>query len=688
MACLAEKNESDKRLQHTKEKRSLEKIDTRINKFRVVFYREGRAVVVCPFLNFRASVFSHNSYTKYMSLLDSIKSPLDVKHLNKGELKTLAREIREEVLHVVASNGGHLSSNLGVVELTIALHRIFESPKDKIIWDVGHQSYAHKIITGRYKDFHTLRQKGGISGFPKREESEHDAFNTGHASTSISAAVGISQANFLNGKKSHVIAVIGDGALTGGEAFEAISNAGELKKPLIVILNDNQMSISKNTGTFAQYLSRLTMHSSYQNTKYYVDSFLNYIPFIGKGISHFINQIKKGIKSIFYKHNLFVELGFEYVGPLDGHNISVMETVLKDVKMLHSPVVVHVRTIKGYGYSFARDNPQAFHGTPPFNLVDGKVEKKETITFTQSFSQALIKEAKQNDKIVAITAAMEKGAGLSDFKLLYPTRFFDVGIAEEHAATFAAGLASSGIIPIVAIYSTFMQRCVDQVIHDVALQALHVVFAVDRAGVTPQDGETHQGSFDISIFRAIPNITYLSPASNIEMQLMLEWAVKNRGCTFIRYPKKECPKEEASFATPLAKGRGVLLFSNIKSEILLVCVGSIYQEVSDARILLKEDGICADIYNIRFIKPFDEEYFVSIAKKYAHVFIFEDGAKIGGIGEYIELILLRSDFGKKMKNVHVLAFQDRFLGVGVREEILDDASLSSTKIASFIKGRL
>ena len=619
-------------------------------------------------------------------LLESIKSPQDVKSLNQKELKTLAKEIREEILNVVATNGGHLSSNLGVVELTIALHRVFDTPKDKIIWDVGHQSYAHKIITGRRDSFHTLRQKKGLSGFPKREESEHDAFNTGHASTSISAALGASEAIALKEKQSHVIAVIGDGALTGGEAFEAISSAGELKVPLIVILNDNQMSISKNTGTFAQYLSRFTMHSSYQSVKYHVDSFLNIIPFIGKGLSHCINKIKKGIKSIFYKHNIFVELGFEYVGPLDGHNIAVLEKVLKDVKKLTSPVVVHVRTIKGAGYSFARLNPQAFHGTPPFNLVDGKIEKKSIVTFTQSFSQSLIDKAKQNKNIVAITAAMAHGTGLIDFKHLYPTRFFDVGIAEEHAVTFAAGLASSGIVPVVAIYSTFMQRCVDQVIHDVALQNLHVIFAVDRAGAVPQDGETHQGAFDISIFRQVPNLTFFSPASNREMELMLEWALNCEGPVMLRYPKKACPQEREAFSHPLESGKGVVLYSNKKSEILLVCLGSIYQEVQIALDILKDEGVYCDIYNVRFIKPFNSQYFLSIAKQYSYVFIFEDGSKIGGMSEYIEYVILKEmRFENWQVRVKSQAFPDSFLEQGTRDEILDSASLSSSKIISFIK---
>jgi len=620
-----------------------------------------------------------------MALLEKIECPSDLKHLNKKELDALCSEIRQEILHVVATNGGHLSSNLGVVELTISLHRVFSTPNDVIIWDVGHQGYPHKLITGRYKDFHSLRQKGGISGFPKREESPHDSFNTGHATTSISAAVGISQALFFKNIEGSVVAVIGDGALTGGMAFEAISCAGELKRPLIVVLNDNQMSISKNTGALSQYLSRFTMHAGYQNFKYYFDSFVNSIPFIGKKITRVIYAIKKGIKSIFYKHNIFVELGFEYVGPLDGHNITVLEKVLKNVKKLKTPVVVHVRTIKGKGYSFAEANPQDFHGTPPFNLEDGVIEKRSEITFTQSFSSSLINNAKKCENIVAITAAMASGTGLSAFKHLFPKRFFDVGIAEQHAVTMAAGLATHGIIPIVAIYSTFLQRSVDQIIHDVALQGLHVIFAVDRAGAVPHDGETHQGAFDISLFRCVPNLSILSPASDVEMQLMMEWALNEKKACMIRYPKKSCPKEMIAFSYPIVSGRGVFATSFEKTEIVLVCLGSIYQEVKEASDKLKEKEIETDIYNLRFIKPFDEDYFIQAMQKYSHIFIFEDGSRIGGLGEYLESLILKVDNCEKRKrDVYVLAFPDSFLSQGTREEVLEGAGLSSSSIADFV----
>ena len=624
-----------------------------------------------------------------MSLLESINSPQDIKSLSAKELSRLCTEIRSEILNVVANNGGHLSSNLGIVELTLALHRVFDTPKDSIVWDVGHQAYVHKLITGRYKDFHTLRQKKGISGFPKREESEHDAFNTGHASTSISAALGISQGLFLQGETARSIAVIGDGAMTGGMAFEGISCAGDLKRPLIVILNDNQMSISKNTGSFARYLSSIIIHPLYQKVKYAVDSFLQKIPFFGRSLLTFIYSVKMSIKGVFYKNNIFVELGFEYVGPIDGHNIKVLEKVLKSVKRLKTPVVIHVRTIKGYGYRFARENPQAFHGTPPFNLVDGKVDKNMSITFTQSFCKSLIKEAKNNNDIVAITAAMPGGTGLIDFQHLYPNRFFDVGIAEEHAVTFAAGLATRGLSPIVAIYSTFMQRAVDQVIHDVALQNLHVIFMLDRAGAVPQDGSTHQGSFDISIFRAVPNMTILSPASNVEMSLMLKWALKESGPVMIRYPKKACPQEAPAFSSTIEKGKGVFAFKHKKSKILLVCIGSIYQEVRDAAQNLREEEVYADIYNLRFIKPFDEKYFFNIVQKYPYIFVFEDASKLGGIAEYIEYILLKnSSIQTKKKKIHIMAFPDLFLDQGTREEILEEASLSSAKIASFIADNL
>ncbi len=614
-------------------------------------------------------------------LLENITCPNDIKKLSKKELTQLISEIRKEILTVVGKNGGHLASNLGVIELTLALHRVFDSPKDAIVWDVGHQAYTHKLITGRYKKFHTIRKWDGLSGFPKREESEHDAFNTGHASTSISAALGILEAKRLKGDDGKVIAVIGDGALTGGMAFEALCNAGELKKDLIVILNDNKMSISKNTGALSEYLSRLTMHAGYQRFKYLFDTSIGAIPFIGPKINAFIWRLKRGMKGIFYKNNIFVDLGFEYVGPLRGHNVRELEKVLKNVKKIKSPVVMLVETTKGLGYPLAEHNPAAFHGVGPFNIADGKVEKSSATSFTQAFSNSLIELAEQDEKIVAITAAMETGTGLSPFHAQFKDRFYDVGIAEEHAVTFAAGLASVGMRPIVAIYSTFIQRAIDQVIHDVCLQNLPVIFALDRAGAVPNDGETHQGLFDISILRAIPNMSMLCPASEKEMELMLDWAFKQDTPIAIRYPKTACPKEEKEFANEIKTGRGVLVRKSEKSNSLIVCTGGMYNEVKEACSILAHKEVFSDIYNLRFVKPIDTNYFLSITENYENIILMEEGSKIGGIAEYLNSLIIQEQNAK----TKIMAFDDMFLPHGTRAELFEAAGLSAEHIAQELK---
>lgn len=612
------------------------------------------------------------------TLLSRINCPEDLKALSNTEVKMLASEIRSEILHVVGNNGGHLASNLGVIELTLALHRVFSSPHDAVIWDVGHQSYTHKLITGRRGRFATLRKKDGLSGFPKKEESPHDVFNTGHASTSISAALGILEGKRLSGDDGKVIAVIGDGALTGGMAFEGLCNAGELKKDLIVILNDNKMSIGKSTGALSEYLSRLTVHAGYQRFKYLFDTAVGAIPVAGPKINRIIQRLKRGMKGLFYKSNIFVDLGFEYVGPLNGHNIAELEKVLRNVKKLKGPAVVLVETIKGRGYSLAEGNPSAFHGVGPFNIEDGKIDRSGSVTFTQAFGAALLKQAEKNDKIVAITAAMEEGTGLAPFHRQFKNRFFDTGIAEEHAVTFAAGLAAAGMRPIVAIYSTFLQRAVDQIIHDTALQNLPVIFAVDRAGAVPGDGETHQGLFDISLLRPVPNISILCPASEKEMDLMLEWALRQDQPAVIRYPKCECPKEELEFASEIITGRGVLIKNSKKSRVLIVCIGGIYREAREAANLLAYKGIFTDIYNMRFAKPIDEFYFLEVAEKYSDIVFVEDGAEAGGVSAYLSGLL-------KHKNTEILAFSDMFFPQGSRQEIFEAAGMSPEHIAQSAK---
>lgn len=632
---------------------------------------------------------------RHKILLSKIHSPQNLKNLSQSEIIQLAQEIRKEIINVVGKNGGHLASNLGVVELTLALHRVFESPKDAIIWDVSHQCYTHKLLTDRYKDFQTLRQKDGISGFTNTQESVHDFFINGHSSTSISSALGLLTARELNNDSGKVIAVIGDGALTGGMAYEALSHAGQLCKNLIVVLNDNQMSIDHNTGAVSRYLSRLTMTGGYQTFRYKVDKLIDKIPYIGRPFEKFIFRFKRALKGLFLTNNLFVDLGFEYVGPLDGHNEALLEKVLKKVSHLHRPVVVHVITKKGKGYSPAENNPELFHGIGPFQISDGTVETFDTTSFTEAFSQIICQKAQKNKDIVAITAAMAKGTGLTSFSIKYPERFFDVGIAEEHAVTFAGGLAKGGKIPVTCIYSTFMQRSVDQMIHDIALQKAHAVFMLDRAGAVPADGVTHQGIFDISLFRPIPDLEILSPVSQNDLKLCFDWAVDKGTCVVIRYPKSSCPTEFPQFSSPVELGRGIFMpctefvIENVtekqleahKNKVLVVLTGGMYPEVQKAvRSVLLEDGY-ADMYILRFIKPFDESYFIELAKKYYGVVFVEDGVKIGGICEYLKSILAENG----ILNTKLLGFDDKFFSHGTRDEILEAAGLSVNHIKRAIK---
>ncbi len=615
------------------------------------------------------------------TLLAGILSPTDIKKLSGPEISVLAAEIRKTIIEVVGLNGGHLSSNLGVVELTIALHRVFSSPHDTFIWDVGHQCYTHKMLTGRYDRFSTIRKKDGLSGFPKKDESVHDMFDTGHSSTSISAAFGILTARRLSGHTGKVIAIIGDGALNGGMALEALSHAGQANHDLIVILNDNKMSISPNTGAISEYLSRLTMGANYQRFRYRVDRAVRSIPLVGKPLEHFIYRFKRGLKGLLFKDNLFVDLGFEYVGPLNGHNVEELEKVLRDVKALHKPVVVHVLTRKGKGYSLAENDPSTFHGIGPFCISDGKVEKFDTTSFTEAFSHALLDEAALDHRIVAVTAAMSKGTGLTPFQHRYPDRFFDVGIAEQHAVTFAGGLAAGGMRPVVAIYSTFIQRSIDQIIHDVALQHLPVVFGLDRAGAVPDDGETHQGLYDIALCRPIPGVSILCPASVAEMKLMVSWALKQDGPVMLRYPKCACPTELPAFSLPLEEGRGI--FTNHDNlDTLIVCTGGIYSEVHEASNMLARGLTPVDTYLIRFIKPLDADFFIKVVSSYKCIVFVEDGIETGGIAGYLADLV--HSFCPEIRT-SVLAFGELFYPQGTRAEILSSAGLSPAHIADEVK---
>jgi 1-deoxy-D-xylulose-5-phosphate synthase len=581
-----------------------------------------------------------------MNLLDRLSGPDDVKHLSVRELYRLAAEIRELIICTVTANGGHLASNLGVVELTLALHRVFSTPVDQIVWDVGHQCYTHKILTGRKIDFQGIRRPGGPSGFPKRSESLHDAFDAGHASTSVSAALGLLAAKRARGESGSVIAVIGDGALTGGMVYEAMSHAGQLGYPLLVVLNDNTMSISANVGAVSRLLSRLSATVKYQNFRRIVDKAILMVPFIGTRVHPYVLRAKRSVKALFFKESLFSDLGFEYAGPIDGHNVALLCNVLAEARAIRRPVVIHVVTKKGKGHSPSEVDPSSWHGVaPPAHCIDAvhamEIDtvhgRGKSLSFTEVFGSALLALAAEDPRIVALTAAMAKGTGLSAFQARYPGRFFDVGIAEEHGVTMAAGMAAGGLRPVVAIYSTFMQRAFDQVHHDVALCGHPVVFAVDRAGAVPEDGETHQGLYDIQAFRAVPGLTILAPAGAGELVAALRWALAHGGPSMIRFPKAACPPEPEALKAPFVEGQGILLsaatrgLSRSGSDLLLIASGALVDEALQAAVLAAREGFAADVYNLRFLKPVNHETLSALAGHYKAVVIAEEGVLTGSV---------------------------------------------------------
>ncbi len=627
----------------------------------------------------------------HILILENIHSPSDIKELSQKQIEELAQEIRTKIIQTVSKNGGHLASNLGVVELTLALHRVFDSPHDAIIFDVSHQCYAHKLLTGRYREFETLRQKDGLSGFTNIDESDHDFFTSGHSSTSISAALGLLTSWNLEKKDGKVIAVLGDGALTGGMAFEGLSNAGQMRKNLIVILNDNQMSIDHNTGAVSRYLSRLTMSRGYQSFRYRVDKvverMVEKMPSFGRPIDKFIFRFKRSLKGLLLANNLFTDLGFEYVGPLNGHNEKALENVLRKVRNLSRPVVVHVVTKKGKGYEPAETTPENFHGVGPFNVEDGTFETaaaSDSMTFTQAFGNIIVDAASKDNKITAITAAMAQGTGLTEFSKKYRERFFDVGIAEEHAVTFAGGQARGGLVPVVCIYSTFIQRAVDQMIHDVTLQKAHCVFVLDRAGVVPGDGVTHQRLFDIALFRPVPGIKIMSPVSAADLKVCFDYALVTDGAVVIRIPKAVCPAELPEFSQKVHEGKGILLQSEGKAQrnkYLIVTTGSLYSEVSAAVKDSVVGKLKTDIYILRFIKPFNEEYFIDLASQYKGVLFVEDGVVTGGISEHLCGVLAKH----KYLHTKLLAFENKFYAHATRAQILEEAGLSPAKIAQALK---
>ena len=567
-------------------------------------------------------------------VLEKIKKPSDIKALNNDEINKLASELREFIIEKISKNGGHLASSLGVVELTIALYLSLNMPEDKIIWDVGHQSYAHKILSGRKDDFDELRQFGGISGFPKRGESEYDAFNTGHSSTSISAGLGIASARDLNNETFNVVSVIGDGAMTGGLAFEALNNASSLNSNFIIILNDNNMSIGKNSGGISHALTGLRTSYSYLGTKKIVQRILNKIPIIGKPIIKIILTAKNAIKQLFAnKGMLFENLDIVYLGPVDGHDVFELKKIIERAKTINRPVLIHVKTIKGKGYKFAEDNPEKFHGVNPFDIKTGlPLIKSDKESYTKVFANKLCALARDNKKIVAITAAMADGTGLSLFAKEFPNRFYDVGIAEEHAVTFASGLSVGGMIPVVAIYSSFLQRAYDQIIHDTALQNLHVVFAIDRAGLVGADGDTHQGNFDISYLSSIPNMTVLAPKNKYELEDMLSFAIDYKGPIAIRYPRGIAFDGFENNRAKIELGKSEILIEG--KECAIFALGS---QISTASHVLekikseyKKDWT---LVNARFAKPLDYTMIDELCKNHSYIITMEENVSNGGIGD-------------------------------------------------------
>lgn len=564
-------------------------------------------------------------------LLDQIKQSSDIKKLTEEDYPVLAQEIRQFLIEKISHTGGHLASNLGVVELTMALHLAFDLPKDKIIWDVGHQAYTHKLLSGRKAGFDELRQFGGMSGFPKRAESPYDAFDTGHSSTSISAGLGIAQAREIQGEDYSVISVIGDGALTGGMAYEALNNAAQLKKNFIIVLNDNKMSISENVGGMSRYLSSVRTKESYAELKKGVDRALSAIPVVGKSLSYGLYLAKNGVKQFFVPGMLFEDMGITYLGPVDGHNVPELVRTLKEAKRVRHAVLVHVITKKGKGYAPAEKNPARFHGVDPFDIATGQpLKKKQYPSYTEVFSKKICELAGENRKIVAVTAAMPDGTGLTRFSKKFPDRFFDVGIAEAHAVTSAAGMASAGLKPVVAVYSSFLQRGYDQILHDVCLQKLPVLFAIDRAGLVGSDGETHQGIFDISFLSLVPGMTIMAPKNRWELEAMLEFGVNFEGPLAIRYPRGEAYRGLSEFAAPMEYGKAEMLYE--ESGIALFALGSMVSTGEHVREKLKARGYSCTLVNARFAKPMDTDMLDRLCRNHDLIVTMEENVLRGGLG--------------------------------------------------------
>jgi 1-deoxy-D-xylulose-5-phosphate synthase len=619
-------------------------------------------------------------------LLESINNPTDLKKLTPEQLPQLAEEVRQFLLKTVSSTGGHLGSNLGAVELSIALHYCFDSPNDKIIWDVGHQAYTHKILTGRRDTFHTQRQYKGLSGFPKRSESEHDSFGVGHASTSISAALGMAAASDLANTRNHSIAVIGDGSLTGGMAFEALNQAGHLKKNVIVILNDNEMSISKNVGAFSAFISRKMTGRYFRDLKKEMQGLIKNIPAIGTDILHFARRAENSLKGFLTPGALFEALGFDYLGPLDGHDLPQLVEVFNNINQLDGPLLVHIMTTKGKGYKPAEDTPDKYHGVGVFDIATGKgAPKADAKSYTDVFGETLVALAEQDPKIVAITAAMPDGTGLNAFAERFPQRFFDVGIAEQHGMTFAAGLAADGFRPVTAIYSSFVQRAYDQVFHDICLQKLPVTIAMDRAGLVGDDGPTHHGVFDISYLRHLPGLTMMAPKDENELRRMLKTAIYSGVPMALRYPRGAGYGVELDAEiTTLEIGSGELLMDG--SDLCIIAIGSTVYPALEAAEALGRKGFSVGVVNARFVKPLDVELIRSVANKTGRIITVEENALQGGFGSAVLEML----YDNGMQNVKIkrLGIPDRYIEHGSQAQLRKDVGIDADGIVAAAEGFL
>ena len=619
-------------------------------------------------------------------LLDTVCETKDLSNLSVDEMNRLAAELRRYIIEVVSRNGGHLAPSLGVVELTIALHRALDLPNDEIVWDVGHQCYAHKILSGRKEEFKTLRQFNGLSGFPKPYESEYDAFVAGHSSTSVSVAAGLAQAAKLKGEKKRVVAVVGDGALTGGMVYEALNHSGDLRTPFTVILNDNKMSIAENVGSMSKYLTRMRSNKRYQKLKQKITHELLKNKRYGKEIYQHLEHLRNSLKYFLVQGVFFEEMGFVYLGPVDGHNISELLDVLRRAKDINKPTLIHIITKKGRGFQPAEQNPTAFHGTKPFDILTGEVKPSKEKAFTAYFTDALMKLAAENPNIVGITAAMPDGTGMNKFAKAYPERFYDVGIAEAHAVTFAAALASRGLKPVFAVYSTFLQRGFDQVFHDVCLANSPVVLAVDRAGIVGDDGETHQGLFDLAYLRALPNMNILAPRDGQELLAMMDFAVALDKPVAVRYPRGGAPILDYEHP-PLEYGKGQVLLEGSEDSVGLLAIGSMVAKALQAAEILNnnlENKPKAAVADLRFAKPLDEDLIVAFAKKYRKIAVLEDGVISGGVGSAVLEVLAKHNVAAE---VEFFAFPDQFIPQGKPKELFDAYGLSAEKIAKKIDSR-